>query len=137
YGLLPEVHKEDLYFIEKLLQTAAMYGVPAEASPMPKNYLNEDDKISLGKYVLDCIHTPGHSPGSISFFCKEQNLLIGGDVLFYGSIGRTDLPKGNHETLIKSIKEKLFPLGDEVKVYCGHGPSTTIGFEKTNNPFLV
>lgn len=137
YGLLPEVHKEDVYFIEKLPQTAAMYGVPAEASPMPQKYLNEGDKILLGNYVLDCIHTPGHSPGSISFFCKEQKLLIGGDVLFYGSIGRTDLPKGNHETLIKSIKEKLFPLGNEVKVYCGHGQSTTIGFEKMNNPFLV
>ncbi|MBX3163092.1 MAG: MBL fold metallo-hydrolase [Bacteroidetes bacterium] len=137
YGLLPEVHKDDVYFIEKMPQSAALYGVPAEPSPFPKNYLNEGDKILLGNYEFLCIHTPGHSPGSISFFCKEQKLLIGGDVLFYGSIGRTDLPMGNHETLIKSIKEKLLPLGDDVSVYCGHGQSTTIGFEKMHNPFLV
>ena len=80
--------------------------------------------------------TPGHSPASISFFCKESKFVIGGDVLFYGSIGRTDLPGGNFETLIDSIKTQFFPLGDDVKVYSGHGPDTSIGFEKSNNPFL-
>ena len=137
YGLLPEVHQEDLYFIKKMPQSAALYGLNAEASSMPKDFLKEGDKVSLGSYVFDCIHTPGHSPGSISFFCQEQKLLISGDVLFYGSIGRTDLPFAKHETLIKSIKEKLLVLGDDVKVYCGHGPSTTIGKERNDNPFLV
>jgi len=90
----------------------------------------------LGKYGFDCLLAPGHSPGSICFYNKENKLLIGGDVLFRGSIGRSDLPMGDHETLLRSIREKLFVLDDDVKVYSGHGPSTTIGFEKLHNPFL-
>lgn len=137
YGLLPEVHLNDLPFIERMTQTASMYGVRCEQSPSPEKYLTDGDTILLGKYELNCIFTPGHSPGSISFFNKENKLLIGGDVLFNGSIGRTDLPMGNHSTLIDSIKEKLFVLDDDVRVYSGHGPVTTIGHEKNNNPFLV
>ena len=137
YGLLPEVHKDDVYFIEKHLATATMYGLQAEQSPMPKSFISEGDIILFGNSRLSTIYTPGHSPGSVSFYSNENNFIIAGDVLFYGSIGRTDLPLGNHDTLIKSIKEKLFLLPDETKVYSGHGPSTTIGFEKHNNPFLV
>ncbi len=137
YGLLPEVHKDDLYFIERMPQSAAMYGLNCEPSPMPQTYINEGDVICLGKYNFECIYTPGHSPGSISFYNAQNKLLISGDVLFNQSIGRSDLPLGNHETLINSIKEKLLPLGDDVKVYCGHGPSTSIGYEKKNNPFLL
>lgn len=136
YGLLPEVNKEDLYFIEKMPQTAAMYGVSAEPSPYPEKYINEGDSITLGKYEFECIHTPGHSPGSISFYNKENKLLIAGDVLFYGSVGRTDLPLGNHADLMHSIKEKLFLLDDDVKVYSGHGQATTIGFERDHNPYV-
>lgn len=136
WALLPEVHKNDLFFIEKQMQTAAMYGLPCEQSPMPEVFLKETGKIEFGKSVLDIIFTPGHSPGSLSFYHKEQQFVICGDVLFYGSIGRTDLPMGDYDTLIASIKEKLFPLGDSVKVYNGHGSSTTIGFERKNNPFL-
>ncbi len=137
YGLLPEVHKDDVYFIEKQLPTANMYGIPAEQSPMPVSFINEGDVIKFGNSELNTLHTPGHSPGSISYYSLEDKFIIGGDVLFYGSIGRTDLPLGHHDTLIKSIKEKLFPLGDDMKVYSGHGMPTTIGFERMNNPFLV
>lgn len=137
YGLLPEVHKDDLFFIEQMSRTAAMYGVNCDQSPMPEKFIQEGDSITLGKYTFDCLHTPGHSPGSISFYNNENKLLISGDVLFSGSIGRSDLPLGNHETLINSIKTKLLVLNDDTRVYSGHGPSTTIGFERDTNPFLV
>lgn len=137
WNLLPEVHANDLFFIEKHKQTADMYGLPCEPSPLPKSFLKEGESIKWGQSELKMIFTPGHSPGSITFYSKEQQFIIAGDVLFYGSIGRTDLPMGDHQTLIDSIKKKLFPLGDEVKVYNGHGHPTTIGFERMNNPFLV
>jgi glyoxylase-like metal-dependent hydrolase (beta-lactamase superfamily II) len=136
YGLLPEVNENDLFLIEGMMQTANMYGVPAEESPMPEKFIHEGDKIKLGEFTFECLHTPGHSPGSICFYNAQNKFAIVGDVLFYGSIGRTDLPRGNHEDLLNSIREKLFVLPDDVKVYSGHGPSTTIGFEKNNNPFF-
>jgi glyoxylase-like metal-dependent hydrolase (beta-lactamase superfamily II) len=104
---------------------------------MPGAYIAEGDVITFGNSKLDVIHTPGHAPGHVTFYNQDQGFMISGDVLFYGSIGRTDLPMGNFDTLISSIKTKLFPLGDDMKVYSGHGPSTTIGFERMNNPFLV
>lgn len=137
YGLLPEVHKEDLFFIDRMKETAAMYGVPCDESPKPENFIEANQKFLLGNYLFETLYTPGHSPGSVSFYNKENKLLLSGDVLFQNSIGRTDLPGGNHETLLKSIREKLFVLDDDVKVYSGHGPSTTIGYEKRNNPFLI
>jgi len=137
YGLLPEVHQDEVYFIENHLVSATMYGLQAEQSPMPKAFIKEGDVISFGNSTLQTLHTPGHSPGSISYYNLEDKFIIGGDVLFYGSIGRSDLPMGNHDTLVKSIKEKLMPLGDEMKVYSGHGMPTSIGFERMNNPFLV
>lgn len=93
--------------------------------------------MNLGNDALQVIWAPGHSPGSICFYHQEQQLLIGGDVLFHQSIGRTDLPGGDHQTLLNSIREKLWVLPDEVKVFPGHGITTTIGYEKRNNPFLV
>jgi glyoxylase-like metal-dependent hydrolase (beta-lactamase superfamily II) len=137
YGLLPEAHEEEVFFIDRLTQTGAMYGVPCEPSPFPEKFVVPGDKISLGTYEFETIFTPGHSPGSISYYNKENKILISGDVLFQNSIGRTDLPKGDHQTLINSIKEKLFCLPDDVKVFSGHGLSTTIGHERENNPFLV
>ena len=137
YGLLPEAHEEEVFFIDRLTQTGAMYGVPCEPSPFPEKFIVPGDKISLGTYEFETIFTPGHSPGSISYYNKENKILISGDVLFQNSIGRTDLPKGNHQTLINSIKDKLFCLPDDVKVFSGHGLSTTIGHERENNPFLV
>ncbi len=137
YGLLPEVHKEDVYFIENHATTGAMYGVPVDPSPMPEKFIDEGDVISFGDSSLNVVHTPGHAPGHVTFYNKEEGFMISGDVLFYGSIGRTDLPKGNLETLMNSIKNKLFPLGDAMKVYSGHGSTTTIGAERENNPFLI
>jgi len=136
YGLLPEINEKDLFFIESMEKTANMYGLQAEPSPFPKQFINHNDRITLGNYELQCITAPGHSPGSICFYCPSINLLIGGDVLFQNSIGRTDLPMGNHEELISSIKNNLFILPKETKVYSGHGPSTTIGNEMATNPFL-
>ncbi|MDZ4664384.1 MAG: MBL fold metallo-hydrolase [Bacteroidota bacterium] len=137
FGLLPEVHKEDVYFIDVMGKTAEMYGVPYEQSPQPEKFLEDKQVIQLGELEFSCIFTPGHSPGSITFYFEKEKVMIAGDVLFNGSIGRTDLPRGDHPTLIQSIKTKLLPLGDDIKVYSGHGPSTVTGYEKLNNPFLV
>lgn len=136
YGLLPEVHSEDLFLLERMEKTAAMYGVDCEASPLPEKYLEHGQRIQLGDYQLECFHCPGHSPGSIAFFVREQKVLISGDVLFRESIGRSDLPGGDHHTLLNSIRSYLLELEPDVKVYSGHGPSTTIGHEKAYNPFL-
>lgn len=136
YSLGLEIHKKDLKVLESLMSVAHLYGLNAEPSPEPKIFLEEGDKITFGKSELDILFTPGHSPGSICFVSNEQKFVIGGDVLFYGSIGRTDLPGGHHATLIESIKTKLFPLGDDFTVYSGHGPETKIGFERKNNPFV-
>lgn len=137
YGLLPSLHITELFFIDRLMDSAKMYGVNCSPSPQPINFITEDEIINLGQYEFKVIHTPGHSPGSLSFFNQENKLLISGDVLFNGSIGRSDLPMGNHETLINSIKNKLLVLPDETKVYSGHGLATTIGQEKISNPFLI
>lgn len=136
YGLLPEMHESEVYFIERMTQTAGMYGINCDPAPMPEKFLKEGDTIRLGSYELECLFTPGHSPGSLSFYNPENKILFGGDVLFSGSIGRTDLPLGDYDTLIRSIQEKLLVLDDQVKVYSGHGPATTIGREKNSNPFL-
>lgn len=125
---------------QQMLQLAPLsgekWGLPFQNYKGPLHFLAEGDTISLGNDALQVILAPGHSPASICFYCEKQAFLIGGDVLFRESIGRTDLPGGNHETLLKSIREKLFVLPDEVVVYSGHGEPTTIGHEKRNNPFL-
>lgn len=137
YGLSPEVHAADLPFIERMEQSAANFGLNCATFALPQKFISEGDKISLGNYTLHCIFAPGHSPGSICFYNQQNNFVIGGDVLFNGSIGRTDLPMGHHETLIRSIREKLFILPDETKVFPGHGPSTSIGHERATNHFLI
>lgn len=133
--------KIEMNAIEKeLLKSAELYGemwgIKVEPSPVPEVFLNEGDEIRFGKSTLQIIFTPGHSPGSICFYNIEGKIIISGDVLFHGSIGRTDLPGGDYDTLISSINEKVFPLGDEYKVYPGHGPATTIAHEKKFNPFV-
>ncbi len=137
YNLKLEIHELDQKVLDYYLATANMYNLNAEPSPQPSVYLKEGDTIAIGNSTLEILLTPGHSPGSITFYNTEQKFMIAGDVLFYGSIGRSDLPGGNFETLISSIKNKLFPLGDDYKVYSGHGQATNIGFERKNNPFLV
>lgn len=136
YGLLPEMHKEDLYLVERMLESAANYGLNAESSPLPEKFIEEGDALMLDDYKFEVFFTPGHSPGSISFYNKENKILLSGDVLFKGSIGRSDFPRGDHDTLISSIKTKLLSLGEDIKVFSGHGSSTTTGYEKLNNPFL-
>lgn len=136
YGLLPEMHKADLPLLRNGPKQASMFGVPLDPSPEPTHFIEEGDVITLGGHDLHVLFVPGHAPGHIAFYNKEQKFVINGDVLFMNSIGRTDLPGGDLDTLLKSIREQLFTLGDDVKVYCGHGPETTIGMEKRSNPFL-
>ncbi len=137
YQLGLEIHKGELPVLESFTQVCAMYGVPnVETSPAPSRFIEEGDSITFGNTSLEVLFTPGHSPASISFFCAADQFLIAGDVLFRESIGRTDLPGGDMKTLLDSIRDKCFPLGDDIIVYSGHGEETTIGYEKQNNPFL-
>lgn len=136
YNLSLEIHKGELPVLEHAPKSAAKYGVPMDPSPAPTKFIEEGDIITFGNAKLEALLTPGHSPASLSFYCKEDSFIIAGDVLFHMSIGRTDLPGGDFNTLINSIRTKLFVLPDEVKVYPGHMQATTIGFEKENNPFL-
>ncbi len=136
YNLGLEIHKGETPVLNAAVQVGQMYGITVPPQPTPSNFLKEGETIEFGNTKLEILLTPGHSPASISFFCREDKFVIAGDVLFLNSIGRTDLPGGDFNTLITSIKEQLFPLGDEVVVYSGHGPKTTIGHEKQTNPFL-
>ncbi|CAL1521432.1 MBL fold metallo-hydrolase [Chitinophaga sp. MM2321] len=137
YKVLPEIHEAEQGILDRSQQAAATYNIPFDPSPMPGRYLVAGEKIPFGEHELEVLLTPGHSPGSVSFYCADQLFVIGGDVLFYQSIGRTDLPGGNHATLLRSIRDQLFVLPDDVRVFPGHGPATSIGFEKKTNPFLV
>jgi len=128
------IHSKDAPMLSKLSITAAAFGLRAENSPGPDRELNEGDIISFGKVILKVIHTPGHTPGGISIYTEGH--LFSGDTLFAGSIGRTDLPGGDYETLISTIRKKLFTLDDKVIVHPGHGPDTKIGDEKSYNPFV-
>tara|TARA_B110000003_G_scaffold190645_1_gene189400 strand:- start:608 stop:1246 length:639 start_codon:yes stop_codon:yes gene_type:complete len=131
------MHIEDLPLLENAGNTGKIYGLEDyEGSPYPKHFLAQDDTLTFGESSFKILFTPGHAPGHICLYSKENNLLIAGDVLFQGSIGRTDLPGGNHSTLINSIITKLFPLSNETQVFCGHGPCTNLGYEKEYNPFL-
>jgi glyoxylase-like metal-dependent hydrolase (beta-lactamase superfamily II) len=131
-------HKEDLPLLANTGAVAKMYGFEKyEGSPYPKHFLEQGGTLKFGASELEIIFTPGHAPGHICLLSRKEGFIIAGDVLFNGSIGRTDLPGGDYDTLIKSIKTKLLPLDENTIVYCGHGPSTSIGKEKMNNPFLV
>jgi glyoxylase-like metal-dependent hydrolase (beta-lactamase superfamily II) len=136
YGLTLQLHEKEKAVLEFAPTSGLMWNMPFDNYTGSFIYLKEGDVIKLGDDELLVIEAPGHSPGHICFYCKAQNFLIGGDVLFNRSIGRTDLPGGNHDTLLNSIRQKLFVLPDETVVYSGHGPSTTIGEEKLANPFL-
>jgi hydroxyacylglutathione hydrolase len=131
------MHKKDLPVLHAVPEFGKMYGIFTEKSPEPDEFLEEGDFVKFGNTELLVLFTPGHSPGSISFYNKESKYLISGDVLFKESIGRCDFPGGDYETLMHSITKKLLPLGDEVKVFSGHGPETTIGEERISNPFIL
>lgn len=137
YGLLPEFHSLELELLHAIPGYAPQMGIRYELSPLPKTFLPETGNIAFGQSTLELIFAPGHSPGHLCFYSPADNFLIGGDVLFYQSIGRTDLPGGNHQQLLDNIKHKLFNLPTDCVVYPGHGPSTQIGFEKAHNPFLL
>ncbi|MBL7760536.1 MAG: MBL fold metallo-hydrolase [Sediminibacterium sp.] len=130
------IHPQEAPMLQMAPVSGEKWGLPFTNYSGPLNFLQEGDTVQIGNDALKVIFTPGHSPASICFYCEAQGFIIGGDVLFRESIGRTDLPGGNHETLLNSIRTKLFVLPDEVKVYPGHGITTTIGYEKRNNPFL-
>ena len=137
YRLTLQIHKNEEAVLQMAPASGLMFNFPFDNYPGELIFLKEGDIISLGEDSLQVIEAPGHSPGSICFYCEKQKFIIGGDVLFYQSIGRTDLPGGSHESLIKNIKEKLFALPHDVKVYPGHGRATTIGDEIKYNPYLV
>ncbi len=136
YGLELHMHPNEASMLELAPLSGERWGLPFQNYTAPLHFLNDGDTLFLDDTEIQVILAPGHSPGSICFYLPSQGDLIGGDVLFRGSIGRTDLPGGDSETLLTSIREKLWVLPDETVVYSGHGIKTTIGYEKRNNPFL-
>ena len=138
YGIPIEgPHEEDRFWIEKLPESCQQAGFPPAESFEPDLWLQHGDTVTVGEEVLEVLHCPGHTPGHVVFFHRGENLAWVGDVLFQGSIGRTDFPRGDYETLIESIRERLWPLGDEVLFIPGHGPTSTFGDERRTNPFVA
>ena len=137
FKLKPLTHKDSLPFLENSKEYGKVFGFDADKPVMPEMFLDDGDIIEFGKQELKVIHTPGHAAGSLCFYHEEGKFVIVGDVLFQHSVGRTDLPTGNHDELIKSILQKLLVLPGETIVYPGHGPETSIEDEKTSNPFLT
>jgi glyoxylase-like metal-dependent hydrolase (beta-lactamase superfamily II) len=135
FGVDLIIHKEDIPTLKANEIVAPIYGFSNYETTEADSFLAEGDFVKFGDSALKVVFVPGHASGHIALINKEEKICIGGDVLFQQSIGRTDLPGGDYDTLISSIKNKLFVLADDVTVYCGHGPSTTIGYEKRNNPF--
>ncbi len=128
--------REEAFWIEQLPEQSRMFGfAPAEAF-VPDRWLEDGDAVKFGEVELEVIHTPGHTPGHVVFFDRRGRIAVVGDVLFQGSIGRTDFPRGDHDALIRSIREKLWPLGDDVTFIPGHGPLSTFGEERRSNPFV-
>jgi hydroxyacylglutathione hydrolase len=137
FSLHLQMHPNEKKLFDYAPVSGEMWGLPFENYGGPIIYIDEGGRITLDDDQLDILLTPGHSPGSVSFYSKEGKFVVAGDVLFRSGIGRTDLPGGDFETLMTSIRNKLFTLPDDVIVYSGHGPETTIGEEKRSNPFLV
>ncbi|MDP1866650.1 MAG: MBL fold metallo-hydrolase [Bradyrhizobium sp.] len=130
-------HIDDKFLTDNVVASGSRFGMEGVRDFVPDRWLAEGDQVSVGELTFDILHCPGHSPGSVVFYNKEMRFAHVGDVLFSGSVGRTDLPGGDHATLIKSITEKLLPLGDDVGFICGHGPGSSIGQERLTNPFLT
>jgi glyoxylase-like metal-dependent hydrolase (beta-lactamase superfamily II) len=130
-------HREDQFWIDALPEQSRMFGLPDARKFEPSRWLEQGDRVSFGHVQLEVRHCPGHTPGHVIFFHPGMHLAIVGDVLFNGSIGRTDFPRGDHATLIRSIREQLWPLGDDVQFIPGHGPVSTFGEERRSNPFVA
>lgn len=137
YNIPFVAHPDDAFWVVNAAEQGEMFGFEMEQVKAPDSYFQMDEELKFGNTSFQILHVPGHSPGHVAFYSHDEKVLIGGDVLFYGSIGRTDLPGGDHQTLITSIRNKLFNLPDETVVYCGHGPETSLGNEKKSNPFLT
>jgi len=141
YHVKAFANQEDEFLLKDMAGQAKMFGIPLRHAANSfanalENYIHENDKLTLGSEIFEAFGIPGHSPGSVVLYNAKNGCIFVGDVLFQGSIGRTDLQRGNHQSLIDGIREKLLILPDETVVYCGHGPTTTIGQEKANNPFI-
>lgn len=130
------IHRADEPMLGRVTTVASMYGMPAENSPAPDRFLEDGMLITFGNHTVQVIHTPGHTPGGCCLYLEREQRLISGDTLFADGIGRTDLPGGSYEQLQQSIRGRLFTLPEQVEVWPGHGPSTTIGHEQRNNPYL-
>ncbi len=128
------MHSQDEFLLKGLFAQALMFGLSNPGNPKPDRFLSEGEIIALGELQIKVLHTPGHSPGSVTFYVEDK--LFVGDLIFSGSIGRTDLPKGDYQTLIDSVQKKIFTLPDETKIYPGHGSNTMVGLEKAINPFF-
>ena len=129
--------EEERFWIDQLPQQGKMFGFPHVDAFTPDRWLNDGDQVSFGRVTLEVRHCPGHTPGHVVFYNAEARLAIVGDVLFQGSIGRTDFPRGDHDALIRSIRGKLWPLGDDVAFIPGHGPMSTFGEERRSNPYVA
>ncbi len=130
-------HKDDEFWLQALPQQSQMFGFPPAQPFEPDTWLSHKDVIKVGKWTLEVLHCPGHTPGHVVLYEPSAGMLIAGDVIFKGSIGRTDFPRGDGPTLVKSIREQLFCLPNEVVIYPGHGPTTSIEHEKNTNPFVA
>lgn len=136
YHILPQFHEGELPLLIEVQNYASQMGFRYEVSPIAETFLPDSGELRFGDNALKIISAPGHSPAHLCFYHQGQGFLIGGDVLFSGSIGRTDLPGGDHQQLMRSIRDSIYTLPSETVVYPGHGPTTTIGFEKEHNPFI-
>lgn len=138
WGVELYMHRKDVTLLKSSEDIAKMYGFRDYVIySSQKHFLNEGDRFTFGESHLEILFTPGHSPGHICLYSEDNNLIIAGDLIFHKSIGRTDLAGGDYNTLINSIKNKIFPLSNETQILCGHGPSTNLGYEKEHNPFLI
>ncbi|MDR2563771.1 MAG: MBL fold metallo-hydrolase [Prevotellaceae bacterium] len=136
YGVKSRAHRGELQNIERFKSGAALFGFAGDPPPVPSEFLEDGMNVEFGKSKLQIIYTPGHSPGGLCFYSPDDGFVISGDTLFAGSVGRTDLPGGDYNTLIESLKKLIEILPDDTDVYPGHGPQTKIGYEKLHNPFL-
>lgn len=131
--------EDDQFWLDSLPQQQEMFGGGSGDAEvvLPDQYLVDGDRVGFGQVTLEVLHCPGHTPGHVAFFDRESRIAIVGDLLFRGSIGRSDFPRGDYDTLIRSLQEKIVTLGDDVTFFCGHGPTSTIGEERRSNPFLM
>lgn len=130
-------HKDDDFLINDIPEQSLRFGLTGGKSFVPDRWLEQGDQVTVGNVTLDVVHCPGHTPGHVVFFDSNERVALVGDVLFQGSIGRTDFPRGDHQTLLDSIRDRLWPLGDDVTFVPGHGPTSTFGHERQTNPYVA